>query len=92
MKDTRELSDLVSIGPAMVEDFKLLGITKVNQLKGKDAQKLFLKLCSLTGTKMDICVLDVFQCAIAQAENPLLPREKRLWYYWSNVRKAKSAK
>ncbi len=85
--DTRTLADLRSVGPATIEDFRKLGITKVSQLKGRDPKKLYDKICKLTGQKHDICVLDVFQCAIAQAENQNLPRAHTNWFYWSRVRK-----
>jgi len=88
-KETRALSDLRSVGPATVEDLRRLGITKVEQLKGRDAKKLYDKICRITGKKHDICVLDVFQCAIAQAENPRLPAVQRDWYFWSRVRKSR---
>ena len=36
----------------------------------------------------DICVLDVFRCAVAQAKNPRLPAAQRNWWYWSRLRKS----
>jgi hypothetical protein len=89
--ETRRLKDLRSIGKAMVEDFKLLGITEVSQLVGKDPQKLYDKLCRVTGVRHDPCVLDTFVAAVAQAENPKLPKEKCDWWYWSKIRKAKTS-
>lgn len=87
MNDTRKLTDLVSIGPAMLADFRELGITKVSQLRGRDPQKLYDQLCAVTGMHHDICVLDAFRAAIEQANDPNLPEEKRQWFYWSKVRK-----
>jgi hypothetical protein len=87
MADSRKLIDLVSIGKAMVRDFDLLGIQTVQQLKGRDAKQLFAELQTRTGSKQDPCVLDTFRAAIAQAENPDLPKEQCQWYYWSKVRK-----
>jgi hypothetical protein len=91
-KQTRKLSDLRSVGPATIEDFQKLGITRVDQLKGRDPKILYDKICKLTGQKHDICVLDMFQCAIAQAENPNLSAAHRNWYYWSRVRKSQSGR
>jgi Pathogenicity locus len=87
VKEKRALSDLRSVGPATIEDLRKLGVTRVAQLKGRNAKKLYDKICRLTGMKHDICVLDVFHCAIAQAENPNLPTEQCDWFYWSRVRK-----
>lgn len=88
MKETRELGELVSVGPAMLEDFQKLGIRTVGQLRGKDARKLYQQLCRITGTRQDICVEDAFRAAIEQANNLDLPAVQCRWYYWSGVRKA----
>lgn len=73
----------------MLEDFEKLGIRSVAQLKTKNARKLYDSLCRITGQKQDICVLDVFECAIAQAKHPDLPDEQRDWFYWSRRRKSR---
>jgi len=86
-KETRQLRDLYSVGPATVRDLKLLGITRVEQLAGRDARKLYDRLCRLTGKRCDPCVMDVLSAAIAQAQDPNLPKEKRRWWYWSRIRK-----
>ena len=85
----RELKDLVSIGPAMLRDFELLGIASVAQLSKRNPEILYEKLCQITGQPQDICCLDVFRAAVAQARNPLLPLEQRQWWYWSRRRKAR---
>ncbi|HYM79598.1 MAG TPA: helix-hairpin-helix domain-containing protein [Candidatus Dormibacteraeota bacterium] len=88
----RRLEDLVSVGPAMVRDFELLGIQSVAQLARRNPEKLYEQLCIKTGKAQDICCLDVFQAAVAQARDPKLAREKRQWWYWSRQRKARDAR
>jgi hypothetical protein len=85
----RRLQDLVSIGPAMLRDFELLGISSVNQLRRKNPRHMYRELCRLKGKPQDICCLDVFTAAVAQARNPQLPVEQRQWWYWSKKRKAR---
>jgi nucleotidyltransferase/DNA polymerase involved in DNA repair len=84
-----KLGDLVSIGPAMLKDFELLGIRSVAQLARQKPESLYEKLCQVTGKCQDICVLDTFSAAVAQARNPRLPAEQRQWWYWSRKRKAR---
>src|SRR5258708_31389254 len=84
----RRLGDLVSVGPAMVRDFELLGIQSVAQLARRNPEKMYEQLCIKTGKAQDVCCLDVFQAAVAQARDPNLAREKRQWWYWSRLRKA----
>lgn len=87
MATKSDLLSLVSVGPATVEDFRQLGITSIAQLRGKSPQRLYDRLCVITGKRHDPCLLDVFHAAIAQADNPKLPAAQKQWYYWSRVRK-----
>jgi hypothetical protein len=88
----RRLRDLVSIGPAMLKDFDLLGIRSVAQLARQKPESLYEKLCKVTGKSQDICVLDTFAAAVAQARDPKLPFEQCQWWYWSRKRKAADAR
>ncbi len=83
----RQLGDLISIGPAMLRDFELLEIRSVAQLARQDPQLLYAKLGRVARQHQDICVLDTFCAAVAQAKNPRLPAEKCEWWYWSRKRK-----
>jgi len=84
----RRLKDLISIGPAMLRDFELLGIRSVAELARQNPQQLYEKLGRVARQHHDICVLDVFRAAVAQARNPRLPAEQCQWWYWSRKRKA----
>ena len=85
----RRLEDLVSVGPAILHDFELLGICSVAQLARQKPESLYEKLCRVTGKSQDICCLDVFSAAVAQARDPQLPAERCQWWYWSRKRKAR---
>ncbi len=87
-KDNRELQDLISIGPAMVRDFQLLGVDTVAQLARQNPVTLYEKLCRITGQRQDPCVLDTFRAGVAQARNPRLPAEQCQWWFWSRRRQA----
>ena len=89
-KEERQLKDLISIGPAMLRDFELLGIKSVAQLAKQDAKKLYAKLGRVAKQHQDICVLDTFEAAVAQARNPRLAVEKCQWWWWSGRRKQRS--
>ena len=88
----RRLNDLISVGPAMLRDFELLGIRTVAQLAKQDPHKLYAKLGRVAKQHQDICVLDTFCAAVAQAKNPRLPIEQCQWWWWSRKRKAASSK
>jgi hypothetical protein len=82
----RKLSDLRSIGPAALKDFKLLGIDRVEDLKKKNSINLYNQLCEITNVRHDPCVIDVFRTAIEQAKDPRLESQKKNWWYWSKHR------
>jgi len=88
----RKLADLISIGPAMLKDFELLGIRSVAQLARQNPQRMYQRLSNTTRTRQDPCVLDTFCAAVAQARNPRLAAEKCQWWYWSRKRKQGSRK
>jgi hypothetical protein len=75
----------------MMRDFKLLGIHSVAELSRRNPQKMYEKLCKVTGQSVDLCCLDVFRAAVAQARDPKLPAQKCEWWYWSRLRKAQDA-
>jgi nucleotidyltransferase/DNA polymerase involved in DNA repair len=87
----RELKDLISIGPAALRDFERLGIRSIAKLATQNPQPLYDKFNRLSRQSHDICLLDVFQSAVAQARNLLLrPEQCQRW--WSKKRKKAATK
>ena len=85
--DSRKLSDLISVGPAMLRDFEILGVRSVPQLAHRNPERLYELLCRLAPQHQDICCSDVFRAAVAQAKDPQLPADQCQWWYWSRNRK-----
>lgn len=85
--DPRRLYDLISVGPAMRRDFEILGVHSVAQLARRNPQRLYESLCRVAPQHQEICCLDVFRAAVAQARDPQLPAEQCQWWYWSRHRK-----
>jgi hypothetical protein len=83
----RRLKDLISVGPAMLHDFELLGVHSVAELAKQSPQRMYARLNRVSGQRHDPCVLDVFRAAVAQARNPRLRAEQCQWWYWSRRRK-----
>lgn len=83
----RQLADLPNIGPAMVADFRSLGIEQPRQLPGMDPYALYERLCRVTGVRHDPCVLDTFISAVRFMEGaPPHP-----WWHYTAERKARLA-
>ena len=85
--EARELPDLISVGPAMLRDFHLLGVRSVAALARRSPERMYAQLEHVAPQHVDICVLDTFRAAVAQARNPRLPVEQCRWSWWSAQRK-----
>ncbi len=83
-----KLSSLMNVGPATLKDLTLLGITTLAQLAQADPDELYERLRLITGCKHDPCVWDVFAAIIHEAQTG----EKRPWWHWTPIRKARSGK
>ncbi len=85
MKPTRvlKLTDIPNVGPRIADDFVLLGIKKPKDLIGKDPFALYKKLCRVTGTRHDPCVLDTFM-AVTDFMNGAPARP---WWYYTKTKK-----
>lgn len=79
-----KLIQIPNVGPATVGDFNRLGITKPQQLIGKDAFELFDRLCRLDGHQHDPCVIDVFMSAVDFMDG----NEARNWWDYTMERKS----
>ena len=77
------LTDLPNIGPAMAEDFRLLGIDHPGQLAGRDPFLLYEQLCKITASRQDPCVIDVF----ISVTRFMSGDEPRPWWAYTEERK-----
>ncbi len=79
-----ELEQIPGVGKSIAADLRRLGITSVRQLKGKDPEKLYRKLCRFRASPVDRCMLYVFRCAVYYAStNDPDPKLLR-WWNWKD--------
>ena len=84
-KNQQGLQIIPGIGKSLERDLLLIGIKKVDDLKGKDPEKLYRKLEKVTGTHQDRCVLYTFRCAVYFASHSKHESEKLKWWNWSDL-------
>ena len=82
----RGLQEIPGVGPSIADDLYKLGIRKVSDLKGRDPERLYHRLCRLQGAHIDRCVLYVFRCAVYYASASRPDPDKLLWWNWSDAR------
>jgi hypothetical protein len=82
-EQVRVLTDLPNIGPSLAGDLRLPGIERPPQLQKAEAYRLYRRLCDITQTRQDPCVLDVFlSITDFMAGNP-----PRVWWHYTAERK-----
>ena len=79
--ERNDLQTLPGVGPSIARDFRSLGIREVKDLRGKNPEKLYLKMEKLQGRHIDRCVLYPFRGAIYFAEHPNAPRTRNWWHF-----------
>jgi hypothetical protein len=84
----QELTQIPGVGPSIARDLRSVGIREVADLRGKDAELLYSKLCRDRGQHIDRCVLYVFRCAVYFASESKHDPELLKWWNWKNGAKA----
>lgn len=79
-----ELTTIPNIGKRTKEAMMNIGITCVEDLKGKDPEALYIKDCLTKGFQEDRCALYVFRMAVYYAEHTEWEDEKLKWWYWKD--------
>jgi hypothetical protein len=77
-----ELQQLPAIGPRMAADLRRLGVRSVKDLARRDPERLYARLCQVTGEGQDPCVLYTFRCAVYAARTPRPKAELLEWWAW----------
>jgi hypothetical protein len=79
----RDLQTLSNVGPAVRRRFEKIGLTRVEQLTGRDPLELFEAMCAAAGRAEDPCLLDTIMSAVDQANGaPAKP-----WWHYTEERK-----
>lgn len=78
------LQEIPGIGPSLAGDLRRLGFRTVADLKGADPEAMYQRLCRLTGSRQDPCVLYVFRCAVYFASRSRHQPELLKWWNWKN--------
>jgi hypothetical protein len=80
----RELQVIPGVGPSISRDLADLGIRRVSDLRGRDPERMFEKLCRLRGAPIDRCVLYAFRCAVYYASSKRRDPKLLKWWNWKD--------
>ena len=85
-RNNKRFKQIPGVGVSLATDLWNIGITKVEDLKGKNPYELFDLSKKFAGQIQDRCVLYVFKCAIYYSETPKDEQEteKLKWWNWKD--------
>ena len=80
----KEFRTIPGVEWSIAEDFWKLGLRKVADLKRRNPQKLYDRLCDLQAAKVDRCMLYVMRCAVYFASTAKPKPELLKWWNWKD--------
>jgi hypothetical protein len=83
----KEFQQIPGVGKATAQDLWDLGFRSIKELKNKDPEELYIKLCAHKGIHVDRCMLYVFRCAVYYASNKTHDPELLKWWNWKDEKK-----
>jgi len=80
----KNLQVIPGIGKRLAQDLIDLDIVDVADLKKRDPEELYERLCVLRGRHVDRCVLYVFRCAVYFATEKQHDPDLLKWWNWKD--------
>jgi hypothetical protein len=80
----QELEQIPDVGKTIAKDMQNIGIHSIDDLKGRQAEQLYDRLCEFKASPVDRCMLYVFRCAIYYASNTDHDPELLKWENWKD--------
>lgn len=81
----KELQEIPGVGRSIARNLIGIGIRKVDDLKGKNPERLYARANRAAGVVQDRCLLYVFRCAVYFASTKRPEPEKLRWWYWKDT-------
>ena len=80
----KPLEQIPGVGKSIAQDLRDIGINSVDELKGKEAEKLYKKMCNFKASPVDRCMLYVLRCAGYYASNTEHDPNLLKWWNWKD--------
>ena len=80
----QELEQIPGVGKIIAQYMQDIGIGSIDDLKGKQAEQLYDRLCEFKASPVDRCMLYVLRCAIYYASNTEHDPELLKWENWKD--------
>jgi hypothetical protein len=82
---SERLEQIPGVGKRITQEIQNIGTHSVSQLKGRDHQQLYQKLCNFKAGPVDRCLLYVLRCAVYHASNTEHDPDLLKWWNWKDT-------
>ena len=80
----QELEQIPGVGKTIAQDMQNIGIHSIDDIKGRQAEQLYDRLCEFKSSPVNRCMLYVFRYAIYYASNTEYDPELLKWENWKD--------
>lgn len=80
----QSLQVIPGVGPKLAKKFYDIGIKSISDLKGKNPEELYSRICATHGIQVDRCVLYVCRSSAYFAETKNPDPELLKWWNWKD--------
>lgn len=80
----KQLEEIPGVGIKIAQALQDIGIRRVSDLKGKNPELLYQKICEYKAGPADRCLLYVIRCAVYYASNDRHDPEMLKWWNWKD--------
>ncbi|MBN2014166.1 MAG: pathogenicity locus [Candidatus Altiarchaeota archaeon] len=80
----KEFQQIPGVGGKIAEDLWSMGFRSAGELKNKDPEKLYSRLCTQKEDEVDRCMLYVLRCAVYYVSNTEHDPKLLKWWNWKN--------
>lgn len=79
-----DLMIIPNVGKKTKQSLESIGITCIEDLRGKNPEDLYLQDCMVKKFQEDKCQLYLFRMIVYYAEHTSWEEEKLKWWYWKD--------
>jgi len=81
---SKQLEQIPGVGRKIAQTLREIGIRSADDLRGKNPEKLYQKLCRYKANPVDRCMLYVLRCAVYYASNTEHDSKLLKWWNWKD--------
>lgn len=80
----KQFQKIPGVGKSISKDLYVLGYRSIEDLKDRDPEMMYERLCMMENKHLDRCLLYTFRCAVYFASTKKHEADKLKWWHWTD--------